>query len=110
MSAPTMSGPSASGEFQLQFGSPPGSPDVVAECKKWERLCADLLAERETLRAELARVHEECETYRRSLFHHFAKDYQPTFTEKERDEAILRVNDRPTLQDIINEIEHAPEK
>ena len=53
MSNPIQTIPTASGAFQAHFGAPPGSQDAKAECEKWQRLCDDLLAERERLRAEL---------------------------------------------------------
>ena len=61
MSDVIQTNPTPVGEFQAHFGSPPGAQDPKAECEKWERLCAELLAEREQLRAELARAQAEQE-------------------------------------------------
>ncbi|MBI2808088.1 MAG: hypothetical protein HYX68_24145 [Planctomycetes bacterium] len=107
MSNPISPGPTPIGEFQSHFGGPPGSSDLQAECKKWEKLCADLLAQRETLRAELAEKQAECEMYRRSMFHNLCKDYKPDV-----DEAIgfAHMDDKPTVQELIAELESAPGK
>src|ERR1041384_3226178 len=45
--------------FQSQFGTPPGTQDAKAECEKWERLCGELLAERERLREALEKARLE---------------------------------------------------
>lgn len=49
----------AVGAYQSQYGTPPGTQDPKSECKRWERLCDDLLAEREKLRAELGKARLE---------------------------------------------------
>ena len=107
MSNPIQSLPTPTGEFQTQFGGPPGFSDAGAECKKWEKLCGDLLAEREKLRLELAKKHGECELYRKSLFHLKCKDYKPDV-----DEAIgfAHLDDNPSVLELITELENAPEK
>ena len=48
--------PTAVGVFQAQYGAPPGSQDAKAECEKWQRLCDELLAERQRLRSELEKA------------------------------------------------------
>src|ERR1700683_3169347 len=55
--------------FQAHFGAPPGSQDAKTECEKWERLCDELLAERERLRAELekARLDKICKDFQPEL-------------------------------------------
>jgi hypothetical protein len=50
-------------EFQSHFGTAPGLPDPVAECKKWENLCGELLAERQKLRDDLANAETERDRY-----------------------------------------------
>ncbi len=51
--------------FQAHFGSPPGSQDAKTEGEKWARLCDELLADRERLRAELesARLDKICKDF-----------------------------------------------
>ena len=56
MAHPTEPGPSPLSVFQAQFGIPPGTLDPRTECANWERLCGELLAERQKLRAELERA------------------------------------------------------
>jgi hypothetical protein len=97
-----MSTSTPTSEFQSHFGNAPGLPDAAAECKKWESLCAELIAEREKLREELDRSQEQCELYRKSLLYQFAKDYQPTFT---KEEALAHADGRPTLQELISELD-----
>ena len=95
------------GEYQAHFGSFPGSSDAVTECKKWQDLCADLLAERDTLRAALAQVTKEYDACKKTLLRLHCSDYQPTFTKADVDAAIAKLNAAPTVQDIINKIENA---
>ncbi len=87
----------AVGVFQAHFGALPGSQDARAECERWERLCEQLLADRERLRAELekARLDKIC------------KDFKPNLTM----EMVYSQVDRATTMDqIISELEHAGEK
>lgn len=110
MSTPMQTPPSARGELQSHFGTPPGSPDLAAECKRWENLCAELLAEREKLRAELALAERQVELNWEARFHEWAKDYEPDFTAEDVAEAMARIHEKPTLRDIIAELESVPEK
>jgi hypothetical protein len=57
--------PTAIGMFKAHFGDAPSTQDAKAECEKWERLCGELLAERERLRAELekAQLNEFCKGF-----------------------------------------------
>lgn len=107
MSTPIQSIPTSTGEFQAHFGSAPGTTDAVAECKKWERLCAEVIAERERLREELAKAQRDCDLYRKSLFREMCKDYKPDY---DRSVAFAHLDDTPTVQEIITELERAPEK
>src|SRR5688572_3912534 len=87
----------ARGIFQAHFGAPPGSQDAKTECEKWQRLCDELLADRERLRAELekARLDRIC------------KDFKPQFT---MEEVYSQVDRETTIEQIITELEHAAEK
>jgi len=88
-----------------------GAPDLAAERAKWEKQCAELIEDRERLRAELAKTQAECEGYRKSLFHQMCKDYTPpNFTKKEQEAAIAHLDDKPSILDLIAELENAPEK
>jgi hypothetical protein len=83
--------------FQAYFGAPPGSQDSKIECENWQRLCDELLADRERLRAELekARLDKIC------------KDFKPTFT---MEEVYSQVDRQTTIEQIIAELEYAAEK
>src|SRR5258708_4612930 len=56
MSNPIESNGTAISVFQAHFGAPPGSLDATTECKNWQRLCDELLAEHARLRAKLEKV------------------------------------------------------
>jgi hypothetical protein len=107
MSNPSQSMPTPSGEFQAHFGGPPGSSDVAADCKKWENLCGELLAEREKLRDEFTQMQREYDACRLTLFHQWCKDYKPDY---DREVGFAHLDDKPTLQELIAELENAPEK
>ncbi len=94
--------PTALGEFQSHFGGPPGSSDAISECKKWEKLCAELLMERQTLREQLAKAQSECELYRKSLFHQKCRDFQ---TDIDLEAAWAHIDDKPSLNDLIAEVD-----
>ncbi len=97
--------PTPAGEFQSQFG---GSPDAAADCKKWESLCADLIAEREKLRKELARSQGERDQYLKSLYAFLRKEWSPpNFT---REEVFAHLDDRPSIHEVIAELERGLEK
>lgn len=97
------------GEFQAHFGGPPSTSDPAAECKQWEKLCADLLAERQKLREELAQMRWEYDACRKTLFHLKCKDYTPPPTIT-NEEALAYVDEKPTIQEFIAELQNAPEK
>ena len=77
--------------------------DLAAECKKWEQRCAQMIEERERLRAELAKMKAECELYRKSLFRQMCKEYTPPNFTKE--EMLAFVDQAPPLQEFIAELE-----
>jgi hypothetical protein len=102
MSNPSQAIPTPTGEFQAHFGGPPGSSDVAADCKKWENLCGELLAEREKLRADLMQTRREYDVCRKSLFHLVFKDdgggFDPAL-------AFAHVDDKPTIEELIAGLE-----
>ena len=102
MSIGNPSTPSPVGEFQAHFGTPPGAMDAVAECKKWEKLCAELLADRQRLSEELAKTQTERDAYQKNLYHLLCKDYQPDF---DREIAFAHLDDKPTIQELVAELE-----
>ena len=111
MSNPIQSLPTPTGEFQAHFGGAPGSPDAVAECKKWEKLCAELLAEREKLREELAQMGRMYDACAKSLYQLKFKDYEPPeITPEELKAALASVDDKPSIADFIADLCNAPAK
>ncbi len=84
----------AVGVFQSQFGAPPGSSDAKAECEKWERLCGELLADCERLRAELEKERLD----------RMWKEFQPKLT---MEEVYAQVDRETTLEQIIDELEQS---
>ena len=104
MSTPIPSIPTTTGEFQAHFGGPPNGNDVSADCKKWEQLCGELLCEREKLRAELRETSRQLEACAQTLFRMQCKDYKPTFTKADVDAAFAKINEKPSVQDIVTEL------
>jgi hypothetical protein len=90
MSSPIQSIPTPVGEFQAHFGAPPGTQDAKADCEKWERLCGELLAERERLRAELEKERLD----------RFCKDFKPTLT---MEEVYAQVDRETSFEQLIAE-------
>lgn len=93
---------SATGEFQAHFGGPPGSSDLVAECKKWENLCADLLAQRQKLREELAKAQAERDRYEKALMRTECENYVCPYT---KEELFANAIYDPTIPDLLTETE-----
>jgi hypothetical protein len=67
-------------------------------------LCAELIAEREKLRAELARSQADRERFQKSLFHELCKDYKPDY---DRATGFAHLDDKPSVHEIIAELENA---
>ncbi|MBI3823790.1 MAG: hypothetical protein HY289_14060 [Planctomycetes bacterium] len=79
-----------------------GMPDLAAECKKWEKQCAELVEERDNLRAELGKVRSERDQYLKSLYFYIRKEAPPlTFT---KEEVFAHLDDKPTFQELIDEL------
>src|ERR1043165_7218970 len=92
--------PTAIGTYQAQFGAPPGSQDAKAECEKWQRLCEELVAEREKLRVELAKAKAEQEKIAlRMMFQEFIS--MPKLT---MEEIYARVDRTTSLEQIIADL------
>lgn len=98
MSNPIQSLPTPTGEFQAHFGGPPGSSDFAAECKKWEKLCAELLADRQELREELAKVQTERDGFYKALMRAECANYVCPYT---MEELLANAVYEPTLPEII---------
>ena len=107
MSNPIQSVPTPTGEFQAHFGGPPGSADLAADCKKWENLCGELLAEREKLRADLAELQRMYDACSKTLFRLKCKDYKFELDQRAQDDALAHIDDKPTVAEIIAELQNA---
>lgn len=102
MSDPVQSLPTPTGEFLAHFGGPPGSADLAADCKKWEKLCGELLAEREKLRDELAKTQAERDGYVKALMRAECENYVCPFT---KEELFANAVYEPTIPEILAEVE-----
>ena len=96
MSSSSLPHVAATAVFLAHYGALPGSQDARSECEKWQRLCDELLAERERLRSELEKAR----------LHTFCKDYKPQSMEM----VYSQVDRETTLEQIIDELEQATEK
>jgi hypothetical protein len=100
------SAPTATGEFQAQFGSPPGSSDLTAECKKWEKLCGELLADRQKLREELAKLRAERDAYYKALMRAECENYVCPHS---KEELFANAIYEPTIPELLAELEKRQE-
>jgi len=96
MSISIPSNPTAVAVFQANYGTAPGSQDAKADGEKWERLCNELLVERERLRAELekARLDEFCKGFTLDLT---------------MEQVYAHVNRETSLEQIVAELERSAE-
>ncbi len=101
MSNPFPTMPTPIGEFQAHFGGPPSASDLAADCKKWEKLCGELLAERQKLRAELAKTQIERDEHLKSLYHFLCKDYVCPYT---KEELFANAVYEPSMEELIAEL------
>jgi hypothetical protein len=109
MSIPNQTIPGLPAEFQSGFGNH-SKTDIGAKSPDWERLCGELLQEREQLRQELAETRAERETYLKAVYYYLRKEASaPTFT---KEEVFAHLDDKPTFAELIAELEreYAPEK
>src|SRR5438105_2677488 len=102
MSNPTETATPSISEFQAHFGTPPGAQDAAGECKKWAQLCAEVIADRDRLRAELAKTQAERDAYLKSVYHLMCKDYVCPYTKEEL--FAMAVYEGPTLRELIAEL------
>ena len=90
-------------EFQTRFGSPPGSGNLETERQQWEQLCQELLAERDGLCEDNARLQRERDKFYRSLLAHLPPappEYDISLEE------IKALRDQgPSLEEFIRELE-----
>ena len=98
MSSFVQANPNPVGEFQSQFGAPPGTQDPKAECEKWQQLCGRLLADRERLRAELEQARLE------KIFGEW--DQEPVLS---MEQVYAQVERTTTLDQIIADLEREVE-
>lgn len=101
MANPIQTIPTPTGEFQAHFGGAPGSSDFAADCKKWENLCAELLAERHRLREELAKAQTERDGFYRALMRAECENYVCPYT---MEELLANAIYEPTIPEIVAEL------
>lgn len=85
-----------------------GTPSLADECKKWEKQCAELARERDELRAELAQVKTERDSYLKTVHWYLRKELPPP--EFTREELVAHRDDKPNILDVIAEMESNLEK
>jgi uncharacterized coiled-coil DUF342 family protein len=85
-----------------------GTPDLAVECKQREQQCAELIEERDRLRAELAKVKSERDSYLKTVYYYLRKEAPPlTFT---KEEVFAHLDDKPNVLDVIAEMVQRLEK
>jgi hypothetical protein len=63
---------------------------------------AELIAERDRLRAELAQTQTERDSYLKTVYYYLRKEAPiPTFT---KEEVFAHIDDKPTFEDVVAEI------
>jgi hypothetical protein len=107
MADPVQNVPTPIGEYQAHFGGPPGDTDAVAECKKWEKLCGELLVERERLRSELAKTQTERDQYFKALMRAECENYTCSAT---ADELLANAIYEPTIPELLAALAKDPER
>ena len=81
------------------------SPDLTAAGKTWEQACAEAIAERDRLRAELAKTQAEREAYLKTVYHFMCKDFVCPHT---TEELLACVDREPPLGDLLAELQREP--
>lgn len=90
-------------ETPVPVGGLPGSRTADVEGQRWEKLCGELLAEREMLRDELANLKSERDQYLKSLYHYIRKDAPPlTFT---KEEVFAAIQNEQSFGDLVAELQ-----
>ena len=110
MSNPIQAIPTPTGEFQAHFGGSPGSADLAADCKQWEKLCGELLAERAKLNTELNELRQMYDACSKTLFHLQCKEWKFEFDQSAHDDALAHIDDKPTVAEIIAELQNAEQR
>src|SRR4051812_4110981 len=108
MSSPVETGMQWASEFQAKFGAAPGAQTAEAEREKLIALCNELLAERERLRAELARNEAQRKQLQKALLAYV--DPNPAVIEFDEEAALANVGRKPTMDDLIAELEGQAEE
>ena len=104
MSNPSETFPTPISEFQAHFGAPPGALDAKAECEKWQRLCAELIVQRQRLREELAKAQADRDASVKAWLRLECENFESPYT---REELFSFLDQRPTIQEVIEELERA---
>lgn len=105
MSNPLDVSPQLAQEYQARFGAPPGAQATEAELARCLKLCEEALAERERLRAELARALEDRDTYLKAVYAYLRREHEGADFDK--DALAAEMAQGPSLQELIEEAERA---
>ena len=87
-------------EFLALFGTPPCTQPAELECKMWEQLCGELLAERDTVRKELLKLREQY--FEACMSINCEIEYQCPYSIQE---LVALVAHQPSIPELIAEVE-----
>ena len=82
-----------------------GIADAETECRKWQTRCAELTAERDRLRAELAKSDGERAADLKALYALTHQEFNFT-----QEEILAQIGKEPPLEQLIGELEDRLEK
>jgi hypothetical protein len=103
MASPVDASQTWTDEFQKRFGIAPGSQDERVELERWKQLCQELLAERDQLRVELARVQKNHDMYHEAFGALMKKELAKYAFTKES--LLAESAGQPSLQQLVAELE-----
>jgi outer membrane protein TolC len=96
-------------ECQARFGSVPGAEQFKAELERAMELGKELVRERDRLQGELVRAEAERDGYLRALARYMAKEF-PELRDIDENALRAQVVQKPTLAELIAELEHAEDQ
>jgi hypothetical protein len=95
-------------EYQRRLGPAPGTEELKAELERCVQMCQELLAERERLRVEMARIAAERDQYLKSLYHYIAKEEEAAPFDEEK--MLAEARHQPPLRQLIGELKQRGSK
>jgi hypothetical protein len=108
MSSPVDAAQAWAHEYQARFGAAPGTAEMKAELERCVQMCQELLAERDRMRLDLARLAAEHDQYLKSLYHYIAKEEEAVDFDEEK--LLAEARSQPPLRQLIAELEQGGSK